>query len=123
MFHFKFEEYKFEADSFTRFLEQVMFYYACRGQKIHLILDGAGYHKKAVDEFPTMYSKYIEFHFLPPYSPNLNPTEQVWKKTKKEATHNRHFPTLDDLYEAVFRRFNRYQGNPASLRNMVQAYV
>ena len=26
--------------------------------------------------------------FLPPYSPDLNPTEQVWRITWREVTHN-----------------------------------
>ena len=122
-FHFRFEEDYFNAEGFTDFVEQVMLHYALKGQFVHLILDGAGYHKKAVTEWPPEYAKYIEFHFLPPYSPDLNPTEWVWKKTKKEATHNRYFKTLQDLKDRVFRRFNRYQGNPASLRGIARAFA
>ena len=122
-FHFRFEQDKFNSEGFTSFVEQLMFQYAMKGQTIHLILDGAGYHKKAVNEWPKEYAHLVKFYFLPPYSPDLNPTEQVWRRTKKEATHNRYFKTLEDLRERLFRRFNRFQGNPTSLLGLMQAFI
>ena len=65
-------------------------------------------------------SEKIELHFLPPYSPNLNPIEKVWKKVKTESVHNKHFRTQEELQKNVFRRFNRIQGNPASVRNIIK---
>lgn len=59
----------------------------------------------------------IELHFLPTYSLELNAAEYVWKETGRITTHRRFFPTVDHLKEKPFRRFNRFQGNPASLRN------
>jgi transposase len=44
--------------------------------------------------------------FLPPYSPELNLIERVWKLTRWLATHNRHFPSLGHVVEAVLKRFN-----------------
>jgi transposase len=35
----------------------------------------------------------------------VNPIERVWKLTRRLATHNRHFPTLDDILNAVRERF------------------
>lgn len=47
-------------------------------KQIHVILDQAGYHKSV--EVAKMAKKLnIELHFLPPYSPNLNPIERLWK--------------------------------------------
>ncbi|MBQ6121406.1 MAG: transposase, partial [Clostridia bacterium] len=34
---------------------------------------------------------------LPPYSPDLNPIEQVWRITRREKTHNRYWKNLDSL--------------------------
>ncbi|MBO6297578.1 MAG: transposase [Lachnospiraceae bacterium] len=34
---------------------------------------------------------------MPPYSPDLNPIKQVWRKTRRETTHNRYFPRLSDI--------------------------
>lgn len=42
---------------------------------------------------------------IPPYSPDLNPIEQVWRITRRENTHNRFFPdlkTLESTVEAAF---------------------
>ena len=61
---------------------------------------GGGYH--ALDEFPGA------FDFLPPYSPQLNPAERVWKLTRRSCTHNRHFAFLDDLVTAVESQFDAW---------------
>jgi transposase len=100
----------------------VVRYYRARRQRIHMILDGAKYHKTAL-EWVSQNSKYIELHFLPAYSPNLNATEAIWQRTKRVATHNRYFGTEERLHGALFRRFNRYQGNPASLRGIVARWL
>src|SRR2546429_3302235 len=36
-------------------------------------------------------------HFLPPYSPELNPIERVWKLVRRRCLHNRYFAALDDV--------------------------
>ncbi|TMN60038.1 IS630 family transposase, partial [Pseudoalteromonas piscicida] len=41
-------------------------------QKLHLILDGAGYHRTDLVK-DAAFVLNIELHYLPPYSPNLNP--------------------------------------------------
>ena len=46
--------------------------------KIHVILDNGPYNvSKETKESASKYG--IKLHFLPPYSPNLNPIERVWK--------------------------------------------
>jgi len=39
----------------------------------------------------------MEAMSLPPYSPDLNPIEQVWRKTRREITHNRYFKNISEL--------------------------
>jgi len=41
---------------------------------------------------------------LAPYSRDLNPVERVSKLMRRLATHNRHFPTLDEIMDAVRER-------------------
>ena len=46
--------------------------------------------------------------FLPPYSPDLNPTEQDWRITRREVTHNSKFPNtqvLEDTLDPYFAAF------------------
>lgn len=53
--------------------------------KIVVVLDGAKYHfeKEHVQEFYKGNEERLKVIQLPPYSPELNPIEQVWKKIKK----------------------------------------
>lgn len=119
--HSRFVEW-FNADSFVDFLAQLVRYY--NGAKIHLITDNVPYHKAPkVREWLKGKERLIELHFLPPYAPKLNAVEYVWKKTKKSTTHNRYFPRFEDLKRALARRFNRFQGNPASLRTAVPHFA
>jgi len=45
---------------------------------------------------------------LPSYSPDYNPIEKLWRKTKRDATHCKYFPTFDDLRAAVMNAFEKY---------------
>lgn len=53
--------------------------------KILVVVDGAKYHfeKAHVQKFYEDNKHKLVVIQLPPYSPNLNPIEQVWKKVKK----------------------------------------
>ena len=95
-----------------------------KGRKVFLILDNARYHHaKFVREWVDANQTAIEFCFLPPYSPDFNAAEHVWRLTKRTTTHNRHFPTLEILHAKVSRRFNRFQGNPKSLKTAVARFL
>ena len=120
--HFRFEKEKFNGDSFIGLLRQLIRQYP--GQKIHLITDNAPYHKSPkVKTWLDDNANRIEAHFLPKYSPKLNATEYVWRKVKRLTTHNRYFETASELAGELFRRFNRFQGNPASLRDTIAGFT
>jgi transposase len=119
--HFRFVPW-FNGDSFVDFLVQLVRYYD--GTKIHLITDNVGYHKSPkVRAWLQGKERIIELHYLPAYAPKLNAVEYIWKKTKKTITHNRYFRRFEDLKQALARRFNRFQGNPASLRSTVPHFA
>lgn len=74
--------------------------------KVHLVLDNAPWHKKAarlIREDPGYADvrERVEPRFLPPYSPDLNPIEQVWRVTRREVTHNVYFPDVGALADAL----------------------
>jgi transposase len=120
--HFRFEKDKFNGDSFIALLVQLTRYY--RGKTVHLITDNVPYHKAPkVRKWVETNSDKIKLHFLPKYSPKLNATEYVWRKVKRMTTHNRYFETVKKLATELFRRFNRFQGNPASLRSTVAGFT
>ncbi|WP_191903942.1 transposase, partial [Streptococcus pneumoniae] len=39
----------------------------------------------------------IGFAFIPPYTPEINPIEQVWKEIRKRGFKNKAFQTLEDV--------------------------
>ena len=60
---------------------------------VFLILDGHPVHRsKAVREFVEATDGRLRLFFLPPYSPELNPDEWVWKNVKHDRVgkHQRH---------------------------------
>ena len=72
-----------------------------------VVLDNALYHHASVvTEFAFLTG--MDLLFLPPYSPELNPIERVWKLVRKHATHNRYFEMLSNLSGALRNEFNRY---------------
>lgn len=73
------------------------------GKTYYMILDNASWHKKAkrliLEEQSPEYAHIrakVKFLDIPPYSPDLNPIEQVWRITRREKTHNRFFATISD---------------------------
>lgn len=74
-------------------------------QKVHLILDGAAYHraelvKNAAKELN------IELHYLPPYSPNLNPIERLWKIMNEHVRNNVYFSSKREFICAIKEFFD-----------------
>jgi transposase len=45
--------------------------------------------------------------YLPPYSPDLNPIERVWKLTRRQCLHNRYFPLLSEVTDSDRRQSKR----------------
>jgi transposase len=67
---------------------------------IHVILDQSGYHTS--DEVEKFVKKSrIKLHFLPPYSPNLNPIERLWKIMNEFVRNNRVFQTVKEFRKAL----------------------
>ncbi|WP_153279079.1 IS630 family transposase [Streptococcus pneumoniae] len=58
-----------------------------------LVMDNAIWHKSSTLKIPTN----IGFAFIPPYTPEMNPIEQVWKEIRKRGFKNKTFRTLEDV--------------------------
>ncbi len=78
---------------------------------IYVILDNASPHKAiAVQEYlATVGARFIML-WLPPYSPELNPSENIWRQLRKEKTHNTLFENLEKLLGDVDSFFDSYRG-------------
>jgi transposase len=94
----------FNAETFRLFLEKLLLE-ADVGRKmdgskkkILLVLDNARYHHaKILQPWLKEVGCLLELFFLPPYSPDLNPIEMLWKKTRRNVTHNRYFSSIQKL--------------------------
>lgn len=69
--------------------------------KIYIVLDNARYyHSLIVKDFLKEHPRII-LKFLPPYSPNLNIIERLWKILKKKVVHNKFYLKFEDFRKAV----------------------
>lgn len=118
-FIFSREENVFNADSTWGFLKKLR-RVACAGKKKAVIgIDNARYHHAI------MHKKWREkvscnfiLEYLPPYSPELNPIERVWKLTRRLRLHNRYFPKLEDVFLATESLFKTWQNGAEDLKRL-----
>jgi len=62
-----------------------------------VVMDGAASHRSKELDVP----EHMSLLRLPPYSPELNPQENVWGMLKKEGFYNRVFDSLDAVEEQL----------------------
>jgi transposase len=61
-----------------------------------IIIDNAKYHHALLHKtWREEAMPRFRLDFLPPYSPDLNPIERVWKVTRRLCLHNVYFPKLE----------------------------
>jgi len=69
--------------------------------KIHIVLDNARYyHSQIVKNFLKEHPR-IVLKFMPPYSPNLNIIERLWKILKKKVVYNKFYLKFADFRKQV----------------------
>ena len=84
-----------------------------------MISDNAYYHKAKFHQlWREQHASRFALDFLPPYSPELNPIERVWKLTRRKCIHNEYFAELDNLIETVELQFEMWSESNATLRQL-----
>lgn len=67
---------------------------------IHVVCDNGRSNKnKKLQEY--LKTSKIKIHYLPPYSPNLNPIERLWKVLRERKTYNKCYEKFVDFKAAV----------------------
>jgi len=106
------------AAEFVGFLAQLAVEY--HGRACILVLDNASYHTAMVVlKYLEELSSTFEVIWLPPYSPELNVIEHIWKYVKSASLANYDFGGADTLRTAicdVFDELNNGAGDVLSLR-------
>lgn len=76
------------------FLEKILNEYP--DKRVLLIWDGSPTHKGEVKDY--LKGKHnLELMKFPPYSPELNPQEHVWREARRNVSHNHEISKFDDL--------------------------
>lgn len=98
---------KVNSEKIIEFLENLKSSY----NKFVIIMDNAGWHRsKAIKAYLEM-NKEIIVEYLPPYSPELNPTETCWKLIRTNVLDSNLFDDLIELKSGIKEFINSYAWN------------
>ncbi len=90
------ESNKYDAKVFLEFLKKVLKKYPAG--KTVIILDNARiHHAKLIQPFLEENKNRLELMFLPPYSPDLNLIEGLWKWLKERVINNVFYKSVDEI--------------------------
>ena len=85
---------------------------------IYVICDNARYYRsRAVRQY--LHGSRITLVFLPPYAPNLNLIERLWKFFKKSVLHNRYFESFHEFTTACKNFFSQAHQHQDALRALL----
>ena len=91
-----------------------------RARRIHLIVDNYSIHASRVTrQALAEYNGRIELHFLPPFCPEENPIERLWRDVHANVTRNHRCGDITELMREVHRYLKAadpYPGSKPSLR-------
>lgn len=116
-FRFMVHEGMCTAETFKEFLGNIMV-----GAKtpIFVIADGASIHTaKLVKKFVEMQEGKLELHILPPYSPQLNPDEQVWAHVKRQVS-KRLVQTKEEMKALAINALLHIERLPSMVKSFFQ---
>lgn len=113
-------EGRFNSESYQAFLQMIL---AQTTQHLFLIHDGARYHTSAATQaFLAAHRDRITAEPLPSYSPDYNPIEFLWKKTKQRATHNQYFKEFIALTVSVDKALAYFATHPDTVLGLFGRY-
>jgi transposase len=113
-------EGRFNSEQYQAFLQMIM---AQTTEHLFLIHDGARYHTSASTKaFLAAHGDRITAEPLPSYSPDYNPIEYLWKKTKQRATHNKYFKEFVELTVSVEKALAYFATHPETVLGLFGCY-
>jgi len=97
-----------DAECFIKFLRLILRKYK-DSKKIYLIVDNAlGHRVRKVQKFLSEHEDRLEIIKIPPYSPDLNEIEKVWREVKKEVVYNTYYPKFEEFKSALTSSFTKF---------------
>jgi transposase len=106
-FHGLMKSIKGDTCGFLKLLKKILTRF--KGKIIDLWADNARWHKgQSVYSF-LLEERRLNIHYLPPYHPELNYQETLWRTMRYEETTNVYFETVEDLTFSVFKRSQKWK--------------
>jgi transposase len=118
-FVFSREMNRFDAQTTWNFLDLLRQRSRRAGRAVALIIDNAKYHHANLHRtWRQEQAPDFVLDYLPPYSPDLNPIERVWKLVRRLRLHDEYFPTLQAVIDAVESQFAKWASQNETLRRL-----
>jgi len=90
---------KGNREGFLKFLHAL--HRRFKGWRIYLYVDKAKWHRGSeIDSFLAEHP-HFDLEYLPPYHPKLNLVDRIWKQLRYEATTDKYFETIEDIFCAI----------------------
>ncbi len=113
-FRFMLHDGSVNAEVFREFLKRLL---VGATTPIFLIVDGHSIHKaKLIKEFVKAQNGQLKLFYLPPYSPHLNPDEQVWAHVKRQISRQL-VQSKDEMKRLALGALHRIQKLPELVRS------
>jgi transposase len=108
-------EGKISSEVFVEFLKRLIHNWS---RRVFLIVDGHPVHKSvAVSRFVASTEGKLQIFHLPPYSPELNPDEQVWNHLKNHRVGKQPIAGPDHLKRMIISHLRKIQKLPSLVRS------
>jgi transposase len=109
------------SDNFIVFLQHLLD--LNQNKKIYLVLDNAKIHKSnVVKAFQKGNKKRLELIYLPPYSPELNPQENVWNRYKSCIHTSESKGNKEVLYDETCYFYENLNQNVEGVRSLTNPH-
>ncbi len=103
------------GERFVQLLRRMM---KGRRRPIHLVVDGLPAHKsKAVRDYVAGLKGKLTLHFLPGYTPDLNPDELVWSYAKRTGVARAPLRAGEKLVDRVHAQLAQIAARPGLVRS------
>ncbi len=102
------------ADAMSLFLEEISSRYP--DDYILMVMDGAPCHRAGILKIPDN----IKLHHLPPYSPQLNPVENLWGEIREKWFANSVFRSMEAVTDQLIDALNDFESDHIRITKLSQ---
>lgn len=118
---FRLEERKINAEVMIEFFKQIG--QTHNDRKVAVVMDRVPSHTaKKIGDFINEQDQ-LKLFYIPPYSPELNPDEKVWRHLKSVSLKNRFAQNKSNLSRMVIGALRQMQKNPCLTQKFCENYL